>query len=326
MKLFTHTNKINNLKNIKSYKLDISSRYDIKKFAKNCLRRDFNDFRLTDLNFDLSKVLEVIYQNKNFQNPNSLVYKTFKRLLNLRFTLDFFKNKKIKKFLNLKINFPYIEQGNISSIHLFGIDELIIFMHYISSKKKYKKVCDIGANIGLHSLVLSKCGFKVDSYEPDPDHCNMAKKIFKENKIKVNLIEKAVSNFSGITEFTRILNNTTGNYIANKKNSYGPTNKIKVKVIDAKELSGKYDFIKIDAEGSEYDILSKFTSKDFKKTDFMIEISTSSSRKNLWKIINKKKLKVFTQKISWNRVNKLEDLPTSHKGGAVFISSSNSVQ
>ena len=248
MKLFTHTNKINNLKNIKSYKLDISSRYDIKKFAKNCLRRDFNDFRLTDLNFDLSKVLEVIYQNKNFQNPNSLVYKTFKRLLNLRFTLDFFKNKKIKKFLNLKINFPYIEQGNISSIHLFGIDELIIFMHYISSKKKYKKVCDIGANIGLHSLVLSKCGFKVDSYEPDPDHCNMAKKIFKKNKIKVNLIEKAVSNFSGITEFTRILNNTTGNYIANKKNSYGPTNKIKVKVVDAKELSGKYDFIKIDAE------------------------------------------------------------------------------
>ena len=139
MKLFTHTNKINNLKNIKSYKLDISSRYDIKKFAKNCLRRDFNDFRLTDLNFDLSKVLEVIYQNKNFQNPNSLVYKTFKRLLNLRFTLDFFKNKKIKKFLNLKINFPYIEQGNISSIHLFGIDELIIFMHYISSKKNIKR-------------------------------------------------------------------------------------------------------------------------------------------------------------------------------------------
>ena len=238
----------------------------------------------------------------------------------------FLKTKKLKNFLTKKINFPYIEQGNISSIHLFGIDELIIFMHYISSKKKYKKVCDIGANIGLHSLVLSKCGFKVDSYEPDPDHCNMAKKIFKENKIKVNLIEKAVSNFSGITEFTRILNNTTGNYIANKKNSYGPTNKIKVKVVDAKELSGKYDFIKIDAEGSEYDILSKFTSKDFKKTDFMIEISTSSSRKNLWKIINKKKLKVFTQKISWNRVNKLEDLPTSHKGGAVFISSSNSVQ
>ena len=29
---------------------------------------------------------------------------------------------------------------------------------------------DIGANLGLHSIVMSKCGSAVDAYEPDPNH------------------------------------------------------------------------------------------------------------------------------------------------------------
>ena len=287
------------------------------------LRRDFNDFQISDLNFNLAEILEIIHKNKNFQNPSSLVYKTFKRLFNLKFTLDFFNKKKIKNFLNLNINFPYIKFGNINSAHLFGIDELLIFKFYISKKRKYKKVCDIGANIGLHSLILSKCGYKVDSYEPDPTHCRIAKKIFRENKVKVNLIEKAVANYTGNADFTRIVNNTTGSYIGDKKESYGPTEIIKVNVINAEVLSGKYDFIKIDAEGSEFDILRNFKTKDFKKTDFMIEISTELSRKNLWKMMKKNKLKFYSQKKSWDRVKKITDLPTSHREGAVFISSSN---
>ena len=289
------------------------------------LRRDFNEFRFTDLNFEIPKILDLIYENKNFQNPNSLVYKTFKRLLNLKYTLNFLKYKKITKFLNFNINFPYIKLGNINSIHLFGIDELLIFKFYLSRIKKYKKVCDIGANIGLHSLILSKCGYKVDAYEPDPVHCQIAKKIFKRNRVQVNLQEKAVSNYSGTANFTRIVNNTTGSYISNKKTSYGPIKKLKVKVINATELSKKYDLIKIDAEGSEFDILSQFTNKDFKKTDFIIEISTASSRNNLWKMIKEKKLKVYSQKISWNKAKKIEELPSSHREGSVFISSTGKI-
>ena len=275
-----------------------------------------------EINFEIKKILDSIYKNKNFQKPTSSVYKNFKKLLILKYTKEFLKNKKIKKFLNLNINFPYIKFGNINSIHLFGIDELLIFKFYISRKKIYKKVCDIGANIGLHSLILSKCRYKVDSYEPDPVHCRIAKKIFKKNKVKVNLNEKAVSNYSGIANFTRIVNNTTGSYISNKKISYGPVKKFKVNVISAIELSNKYDLIKIDAEGSEFDILSQFTSNDFKKTDFIIEISTTFSRKNLWNLIKEKKLKVYAQKISWNKVKKIEELPSSHREGSAFISAS----
>ena len=59
--------------------------------------------------------------------------------------------------------------------------------------------------------------------------------IFKLNKINnIKIYNSAVSDFSGKTEFTRILKNTTGNFISNNKKSYGPTKTIKVNVIDSK--------------------------------------------------------------------------------------------
>jgi len=287
------------------------------------LRRDFNHFIFSDLDFNIENTLDIIAKNKNFQNPSSSVYKIFKRIFHFKFTLDYFlSQKKISKYLNINFTFPHIELGNISSTHMFGVDELLIFKFYFQNKKKYKKVCDIGGNIGLHSLILGKLGFEVDTYEPDPKHCKIATKIFEDNNIKVNLNEMAVSNYTGNADFTRIINNTTGNYILNKKSSYGPKEKLKVKVIDAKKLCGKYDLIKIDAEGSEADILHQFDKSEFNKTDFILEVTTESSAENLWKKINKDNLKAYAQKISWERIKKIEDLPTSWREGSVIISSS----
>ena len=107
--------------------------------------------------------------------------------------------------------------GNINSTHLFGIDELFLFKFYEKNKTKYKNVCDIGANIGLHSIILDKLGYNVTSFEPDPRHVLIAKNNFKINGSKVNLINKAVSNRSGQSVFTRILGNTTGSFLGNKK-------------------------------------------------------------------------------------------------------------
>ena len=68
------------------------------------------------------------------------------------------------------LDFPYREMGAINTLHLFGLDELIIFSYYWANKFRYKKVADLGANIGLHSIILSKFGYNVTSYEPDPIH------------------------------------------------------------------------------------------------------------------------------------------------------------
>ena len=60
-----------------------------------------------------------------------------------------------------EIKFPFRKMGAINSLHLFGLDELIIFSYYLKSRDKYKNVADIGANLGLHSIIMSKCGYIV---------------------------------------------------------------------------------------------------------------------------------------------------------------------
>lgn len=281
------------------------------------LRRDFNNFNENDLAFSLDNLLDFFYFNKKMQNPKSSVYQTFKKILKIKIQKKFF--KKNVKLLGLNFKFPYIEMGNINSTHLFGIDELFLFKFYQRNKNKYKRVCDIGCNIGLHSLILSKLGYQVQSYEPDPNHQKIAKNIFKKNNIKVNLIGKAVSNKSGTALFTRILGNTTGSFIGNKKkDAYGKLKKFKVKMEDAKNLSGKFDLYKIDAEGSEIDILKSFTLKDLNKSDFVMEISTKENAKELWRSF--RNLKIYSQKNSWKRITKLEHVPTSHLEGSIIIS------
>ena len=206
---------------------------------------------------------------------------------------------------------------------MFDLDELLIFNFYKKKKFFYKKVCDIGGNIGLHSLLMSKLGFKVDYFEPDNKHFLIAKKIFKKNKSIINLNKLAISDYTGYANFSRIEGNSTGSYINDKKNGYGKILKYKVKTLDSKKLRNKYDLIKIDAEGSEVEILNGFTKKDFKSTDFLIEISSEKNKEAIWNLKKKYNLKVYSQKNFWQKVNKIENLPDSYKEGTVFISEKN---
>lgn len=69
-----------------------------------------------------------------------------------------------------KIQFPYFSMGAVDSTHLFGLDELILFSFYWMNRFVYSRVYDLGANIGLHSIAMSRAGYDVVSYEPDPVH------------------------------------------------------------------------------------------------------------------------------------------------------------
>ena len=65
---------------------------------------------------------------------------------------------------------------------------IIIFSYYWTNRKRYKNVADIGANIGLHSILMSRCGWQVTAYEPDPIHCDLIKRNLDLNNVKsVNL-------------------------------------------------------------------------------------------------------------------------------------------
>jgi FkbM family methyltransferase len=227
-----------------------------------------------------------------------------------------------------KIYFPYYKMGAIDTLDLFGLDELIIFSFYYNNKSKYKKVADIGANLGLHSILMSKCGWDVTSYEPDPVHAtlllNNAKLNDVSNKIKLN--QMAVSDAVGELEFIRVIGNTTGSHLAGaKENPYGELEKFNVEVESILNIMNKVDFIKMDVEGQEKKILCATNKESWANVEMMVEIGTEENAKEIYNHLSSININIFSQKLGWGKVEKLTDLPTSHREGSVFITKNNAM-
>ena len=96
------------------------------------------------------------------------------------------------------------------------------------------------------------------------------------------------------------VNNSTGSYINDKKKSYGPTETYEVEVINAFALSFKYDLIKMDIEGSEYDIIDEICREEIQVRQILIEfhhhfdnIAVSSTKAAVAKL-NRHGYKIFT--------------------------------
>ena len=138
--------------------------------------------------------------NKNFNSPKNLEDLMFgcikyfnlppiqgRKFFQKQF-LNFYKKKldKKKREINFSLNFkekvvfPYIKMGTLDSVGMFAYHEHNVFLFYFLKRFNYKFVADIGANIGLHSILLSKFGYKVDAYEPDPDHLKVLNKYLKK--------------------------------------------------------------------------------------------------------------------------------------------------
>ena len=75
----------------------------------------------------------------------------------------------------------------------------------------------------------SKFGYKVDAYEPDPDHLKILNKYLKKNKCKnVATFNKAIFDKSKTLSFTKVINNPAANHITGEKGiAYGPLKKLK---------------------------------------------------------------------------------------------------
>jgi FkbM family methyltransferase len=219
------------------------------------------------------------------------------------------------------IAFPYFKMGNRDSLNLFDMDEMIIFSFYWANRKTYKNILDIGANIGLHSLILAKCGFQVQSFEPDPVHFTQLQKVLHLNDIHNVLAHcAAVSSRSGEAEFTRVLGNTTSSHLSGCKNPYGELEKFVVPLFDIKEIIKNVDLIKMDVEGHEAEILLATTKKDWQTTDALVEVGTKEAASAIFNHLAQEGISCFAQKINWNKVTNLSDMPISYKEGTLFIS------
>ncbi len=271
----------------------------------------------------LEEVIAALAENPNLHCHTTSFYKLCKivarEIIEENFSEKSIEFREFKPFG--KIAMPHVSMGNIDSLDLFGLDELIIFSFYQANKNRYKNTLDIGANIGLHSIIMAKCGFSVQCFEPDPWHFKILSENLKLNtvtNVKTNQI--AVSNRDGTSEFIRLLDNTTGSHLVGAKNSYGKRESFEVKVQSAELLFNKVDFAKIDAEGHEDKILKTLTSDNISHIDIIVEIGNLNNANEIYKHINKIGGKMFSQKNGWQKVTKLEDLPTSHREGSLFIS------
>lgn len=120
---------------------------------------------------------------------------------------------------------------------------------------------DVGANIGVHSLIASKIASRVIAIEPNPKTSKRLERNISLNKIKnIKVLKLAVSNKEGLSKFY-LPRETESTYLdkgslMNKSILTGNSISVRVDTLDnilKDEL--RIDFIKIDAQGNEMEVI-----------------------------------------------------------------------
>ncbi len=126
-------------------------------------------------------------------------------------------------------------------------------------------IIDIGANVGNTVSNFIKVSNKVVCFEPNPTLSSYLKNIFLDENVVVD--NRGVSNKNGTQTFNISNANTISTFsedwIKNSRftNDYNWNNTVEVETITLDsiiELYGVPDYIKIDIEGYEYEVLTSF--------------------------------------------------------------------
>jgi len=219
------------------------------------------------------------------------------------------------------VRMPFTRMGSVTSLDLFGLDELLLFLFYWKNRHRFRRAVDIGANLGLHSILMARCGWKVTSFEPDSRHCRLLRRNLKINGIKsVTVQEAAVSKCNGRGEFVRVVGNTTSSHLVGAKTgAYGKLKKVSVRLVSATQAIKSADFVKIDAEGHEWEIIKSMPINKWKNFCCVIEVGNKENAKQIYKFCKKNKIPFFPQKIFWKPGQCFFDMPKSYKEGSVFL-------
>lgn len=266
------------------------------------------------------KILSLIDKDKSYHKTGSKKYKVLKN--ELKYCIEEISNKGeiYQPLKNIKVKLPYYEMGKINSLNLFELDEFIIFSIYSKIIKKNSKVADLGANIGLHTVIMSKLGGRVTAYEPDIDHANQLSKNLKINKTKAKLVRKAVFTKKTNIKFTKVIDNSTSSFIGNAKKPYGPIKTIKVKTVKFLDVLKTNDILKIDVEGVENKLIKSTNEKNWHNKFAILEVGTAQNAKEVFSHLKKfKSIKLLSQKQTWKKVEKLSQMPKSYKDGSLII-------
>lgn len=131
--------------------------------------------------------------------------------------------------------------------------------------KKGDVLIDVGAHIGRVSIPFAKKGFQVFSYEPDPENFECLKKNIKDNQVKAKVFNNAVHK-DGILKFRQDPRTTMGAVSEDGVKVDG----ISLERIFKDNKIMKCKLLKMDCEGSEYEIFENLPEKIWERIENLI--------------------------------------------------------
>jgi FkbM family methyltransferase len=149
------------------------------------------------------------------------------------------------------------KNGFLDEVIFTGISyEPHIVAEFVSNIKQGDTCLDIGANIGHHTMIMSKAAGelgKVIAFEPIPKIREQLNTSLSLNKVmNVEVLPFALSNTEGESTLHINPENVAGSSFVNEENTEGI--KVAVRTLDSFNYE-RVNFIKIDVEGFEYSVL-----------------------------------------------------------------------
>jgi FkbM family methyltransferase len=154
--------------------------------------------------------------------------------------------------------------------------KLKVFYQELFQGEKPSLIFDIGANVGDHTLIFSSLSTKVISVEPDFTNIQVLRSRLR-NKRNVEVLDFAIADVSGERVFNVISEGNPFNSLSDKwvkilsddqqtrfQEIATTDKKIIVKTLTLTDLFKKYgtpDYIKIDVEGFEWQVVSQLDRK-----------------------------------------------------------------
>jgi len=273
--------------------------------------------------------LDYLQANPDSHNPDSEVYSRVEDSLKkigasevLRANLEDtnFSFVGLRKF---RIIFPFLQMGSVSTVDLLRVDELVMFAYYDKYIDEYEVFFDLGANVGLHSLVVAALDAKVIAYEPDEKHFEILKNNVKLNGLKnIEYRNAAIGTINGDVQFIRVLGNTTSSHIKGEKaNPYGELEEFTVRCDELNQQLTPYkkSLLKIDIEGMEAKLIQSISKSNWQKVDAFVEVGTMDNAKLIFEYCKDVGLKIYTQQSGWAEISDVSEMPINYRGGSIFL-------
>ena len=161
----------------------------------------------------------------------------------------------------------------------------------------------------------------MSAYEPDPETFSQMSENFLKNEVSVASHQCAVGSVDGMRSFTRVRGNLTGSHLSGAKQSpYGDLDEFEVRVQNFRSILQTNDFLKIDVEGAEAELFCSTSIADWETAEAVMEIGSEENATEIFLHLKRcPGLNVFSQKRGWDLVDTVQDLPTHHREGSVFI-------